>query len=307
LLGESGFSVFQGEGPKGGESAVEFLMEQSRKEGLLIEEQPKETETDENCEDLGDVEGFEEFEKTLPYIPGEERQANLDDTDNVITFKKNGQVQEDMQLRYIDEPVVRGPNYSSCIRMMRGDVFESTDALGHLISADVHMGAGIAYDFKCEFGGIQELFMQRILPGGVAILERNVDCDGKENLRYVYNLVTKVRYSDKTDVQTLQRSLEAMREHALKHDVEIICLPKIGCGLDQMYWPDVYNVIHEVFAHTDIMIKVFVLPRATDQKRVHMIEHFQRNEEKFMRTAYMYREETMYDDEAATELTIVDC
>jgi O-acetyl-ADP-ribose deacetylase (regulator of RNase III) len=177
-----------------------------------------------------------------------------------------------MKIRYIDMEVVRGPNYSPNIKMISGDVFESVEALGHCISADVQMGAGIAYDFKCEFGGVQELFMQRILPGGVAVLERKVEKEGLEQVRYIYNLVTKTRYSDKPTLETLRASLEAMKRHALKWDVPEICLPKIGTGLDMLWWNEVYQAIHETFVGTNILIKIFVLPRECNEERANMIK-----------------------------------
>ncbi len=57
--------------------------------------------------------------------------------------------------------------------------------------------------------------------GNVAVLKQTGD-------RYIYNLVTKERYSDKPTYEALERSLESMREHAKKHGVKEIAMPKIG-------------------------------------------------------------------------------
>ncbi len=157
---------------------------------------------------------------------------------------------------------VRGPDYSPCIIMYEGDVFESIENLAHCVSADFAMGSGIAYEFKCEFGGVQDLFMQKILPGGVAMLSRPREDDyGDLKQRFIYNLVTKVRHFDKPKIETFKDSLEAMREHALLNGVRTISTPLLGCGLDLLKWNDVYRVIHEVFHESGITIHVYVLPR----------------------------------------------
>jgi O-acetyl-ADP-ribose deacetylase (regulator of RNase III) len=167
------------------------------------------------------------------------------------------------EVHYVDMPAedIYGPNYCKNILITKGDLFESVEALGHAISADIHMGAGIAYDFRREFGGIQELFMQRILPGGVAILERDVEIDGEWRKRFIYNLVTKTRYHDKPELYVLLGCLYEMRKHARDHGLTMICLPRIGAGLDQLKWADVYAALNEVFGNTEIYIRIFFLPR----------------------------------------------
>ena len=77
--------------------------------------------------------------------------------------------------------------------------------------------------------------------------------------RYVYNLVTKEKYSDKPDLQTLATTLQNMQAHATMHGVSTIALAKIGCGLDQMNWQDVVKLLRNVFAYSDIQMVVYSL------------------------------------------------
>jgi O-acetyl-ADP-ribose deacetylase (regulator of RNase III) len=192
--------------------------------------------------------------------------ARSDDSDE-IQFKPQDPTlltaEPETEIQYVDIPAedVWGPNYCKNIIMTLGDLFESTEALGHAVSADMRMGAGIAYDFKQEFGGIQELFMQKILPGGVAILERDVERNGEMDTRFIYNLVTKTRYHDKPQLHILHSSLCRMRDHAEENGVTKICLPRIGAGLDQLKWSDVYTTIASVFVNTNITIRIFLMPR----------------------------------------------
>jgi len=43
---------------------------------------------------------------------------------------------------------------------VRGDLFTSCDSLVHCVSRDLHMGKGIATEFKKKFGGVDELRRQ---------------------------------------------------------------------------------------------------------------------------------------------------
>jgi len=40
---------------------------------------------------------------------------------------------------------------------VQGDLFTSSDSLVHCVSRDLHMGKGIATEFKKQFGGVSEL------------------------------------------------------------------------------------------------------------------------------------------------------
>lgn len=137
------------------------------------------------------------------------------------------------------------------LKVIHGDLFEIADAetsLAHCVSSDYRLSKGIAKSFREKFGRIRELEESGTKVGGVATL--------KDNNRFIYNLVTKVKCSDKGDYHILQKSLEAMREHAEEHKVKKIAMPKIGCGLDRLSWPAVRTIIKNVFRHNSIQITV---------------------------------------------------
>ncbi|KAK8407578.1 hypothetical protein O3P69_002264 [Scylla paramamosain] len=139
------------------------------------------------------------------------------------------------------------------ITEVRGDLFTCSDdtSLAHCISQDVRMGKGIAAHFKTKFGGVQELAEQGKKPGDVAILKRGQ--------RHIYYLVTKERYWHKPTYLSLRSSLEAMKKHALEHDVAAIAMPRIGCGLDGLVWDRVRDILTDIFKDTDIKISVYSL------------------------------------------------
>ena len=74
-------------------------------------------------------------------------------------------------------------------------------------------------------------------------------------------------YSGKPTYDTLRRSLERMREHALGHQVASISMPRLGCGLDGLSWAAVRTLIKNVFQHTDLAITVYSLDSAPSSKQ----------------------------------------
>ncbi|XP_053562839.1 ADP-ribose glycohydrolase OARD1 [Bombina bombina] len=157
-----------------------------------------------------------------------------------------------MDRRFVSQKEVVHPT-SDRISYIRDDLFKCpvTDSMAHCISADCRMGAGIAVAFKKRFQRVEEIKRQNKPRGDVAVLENNK--------RYIYYLVTKNRASEKPTEKDLQRSLEAMKDHALLHLVTSISMPKIGCGLDRLKWERVSCILEDVFKNTNVKITVYYL------------------------------------------------
>ena len=77
--------------------------------------------------------------------------------------------------------------------------------------------------------------------------------------RYIYNLVTKTKCSEKPNLPTLSLTLEEMKSHARLYGISTIAIPKIGCGLDQMNWQEVVKLLRDIFAYSNIRIIVYTL------------------------------------------------
>lgn len=136
---------------------------------------------------------------------------------------------------------------------MQGDLFtcSSTASLCHCVSADMAMGKGIAVQFKKRFGQVSQLKEQKAGIGEAAVLHK----PGQGNA-FVYYLVTKSRYFHKPTLQSVRRSCEWM---TLRNEVNCIAMPRIACGLDGLRWPDVKEVLADVFSNTNITIQVYTL------------------------------------------------
>ena len=139
------------------------------------------------------------------------------------------------------------------LKEVSGDLFKSpkSHSLCHCVSRDFRLGKGIAKIFREKFGRIDELKSSGAGVKDIAVLG--------DNDRFIYNLVTKEIYSGKPTYETLRRSLEKMREHAMRNKVKNIAMPRIGCGLDGLSWPAVRTLIKNVFLTSDIVITVYSL------------------------------------------------
>lgn len=94
---------------------------------------------------------------------------------------------------------------------VNGDLFSApkTHSLAHCVGADLAMGAGIAVKFKDVYGKVDELRSQNVGSGDVAVL--------KDDERFIYYLVTKPKSYGKPTYDSLQSSLENMREHMVSN------------------------------------------------------------------------------------------
>ena len=135
---------------------------------------------------------------------------------------------------------------------IKGDLFTtSIPQLAHCVSADFHMGAGIAVKFKQMYGRVDELLAQNVRTGGVAVLY--------EDSQTVYYLVTKSRYYHKPSMTTLRSSLEQLRDLMLQNQQYQLAIPLIGCGLDRLKWHKVRQLVKDILVQSDIDVTVYKL------------------------------------------------
>ena len=120
----------------------------------------------------------------------------------------------------------------------------------HCISSDCKMGAGIAVDFQNKFHLRNALL--------------NFDEDTRKHptcilIDRVFNLITKKNYYGKPTYQSLEITLQEMRNLIDLYQIKYLAMPKIGCGLDRLQWGKVREIIKEVFQDTDIEILICYL------------------------------------------------
>ena len=141
----------------------------------------------------------------------------------------------------------------------RDDVY-----FAHCISADCAMGAGIAIQFVDWFQKKYNLNLRSFCSGRATNEGTCIDT-GR-----LFNLVTKELYWDKPTYSSLERSLKCMAKTYMQNYVinsmdgvetklTTIVMPCIGCGLDQLNWTKVRDIIFKVFRYIPVNIIVCYL------------------------------------------------
>ena len=141
----------------------------------------------------------------------------------------------------------------------RDDVY-----FAHCISADCAMGAGIALQFVDWFQKKYDLNLRLFCSG------RDTNKGTCIDTGRLFNLVTKEHYWDKPTYSSLERSLKCMAKSYMKDYITYsmdgveaklttIVMPCIGCGLDQLNWTKVRDIIFKVFRYIPVNIIVCYL------------------------------------------------
>ena len=136
-----------------------------------------------------------------------------------------------------------------------GDIFMAKGPIGHCVSADAAMSAGIAQQMNRAFLGLRRHVKTR-RPKVGSVVPFHAD-DPMTDL--VYNLVTKRKFFHKPTVAMIAKSINAMRDHAVKHKVKLINLPLIACGLDRQDWKTISKLLLNAFGETRIKLRIWVL------------------------------------------------
>ena len=137
---------------------------------------------------------------------------------------------------------------------IEGDLFSSKGCLAHCVSADFHMGVGVAKQVKTRY--------PTTYPKDVNHKRQPVFAQWIEGeRRYVYHLVTKQRYFEKPTYESVKTSLQQMRTHAEWSGVHRISMPRMGCGLDKLNWSEIRSLIKDVFKGSHVAITVYVVPQ----------------------------------------------
>jgi len=121
-------------------------------------------------------------------------------------------------------------------------------SLAHCVSQDMYMGKGIAVEFKERYGMVKELIAQGKIVGETAA--HNIDGG------VAYYLITKSKFNDKPSMDSLEMSLNDLREQLVKDGVTKLAMPKIGCGLDGLDWGQVSTIVHKTLS--DVLTEVVV-------------------------------------------------
>jgi hypothetical protein len=146
------------------------------------------------------------------------------------------------------------------IKDRTGDVARVQGAIAHCISADLHMGAGVARQI-CQIRAYNRPndwqkpgHMNQPRAGMLHTVL--VTTSPEDNSSQVFNLISKQHYWNHGDYPSMERVLKALRGKMIDHKVPRLSIPKIGCGRDRLEWckvlPMIEAALFGLVLHVDI-------------------------------------------------------
>ena len=144
-----------------------------------------------------------------------------------------------------------------CLQTIHGtedSILQQPHFIGLCISADAKMSKGFAGLLSQRIPGLRDTCRRTKLLTGQAF----PFWDQTGN-RYIYNLVTKTKCSEKPNLSTLSLTLEEVKSHERLYGISTIAIPKIGCGLHQVNWQEVVKLLRDISANSNIRIVVYTL------------------------------------------------
>jgi O-acetyl-ADP-ribose deacetylase (regulator of RNase III) len=153
------------------------------------------------------------------------------------------------------------------IHEIDGDLFADAPAdtsFAHCVGADFSMGAGVAIQFKNKFGQVAYLKSLNLSPGQVACLPVP---DVNDCVKYVLYLVTKPRSARcRPDFRDFRSAVNEMATLCRSLGISTLALPRIGAGLDHLWWPQVLEALQEAFRGVNTDVLVFDHPAGRPQR-----------------------------------------
>lgn len=171
-----------------------------------------------------------------------------DETRRINTLKKE---QEEMSFdRFMANYGETGRARFGITTEQQQDLFSVPEeySLAHCVAEDLRMSRGIASVFRKKFGRVSELVDQQPRSGRTLRLS-----DGERHLFY---LVTKRFSHGKPTYGVMWDTLLNLRSELTSLGVKKLAVPKLGCGLDQLNWRIVRNMLEVIFQRTGIQILV---------------------------------------------------
>ena len=112
----------------------------------------------------------------------------------------------------------------------QSNILTATTCRALCVSLDFALGKGLAYTIACCYPELQEL---RKLPVNIFPPGSSVTYFDQQHQRFIYNLVTKRPFFHKPTYKTVELSLQTLKQHLQRHNMQELEIPKLGCGYDQ--------------------------------------------------------------------------
>lgn len=141
----------------------------------------------------------------------------------------------------------------------QGDLFTSdAHVLGHGVNCFGVMGKGIAVEFKTRYPSMYKQYRDRcdlsLLNPGEAFFY----CD-PETGRLISNMASQWKPGPNAHYDWAMRSIKKTLDWMQELEVESLAIPRIGCGVGGLDWPQMYYRLLDEFGEHPLTIEVWSL------------------------------------------------
>jgi O-acetyl-ADP-ribose deacetylase (regulator of RNase III) len=162
--------------------------------------------------------------------------------------------------------ILSAANPSSCVvnhflmlTFTSGNLFDSNaQALVNAVNTVGVMGKGIALQFKKRYPHNYQVYhracLEEKLTTGQILGVRDQDALGE---RWIINFPTKEHWRGKSQYEYVAEGLRSLRTFLVKHDIESVAIPALGCGLGGLEWSRVKKMIVAELADLSVDCYVF--------------------------------------------------
>jgi O-acetyl-ADP-ribose deacetylase (regulator of RNase III) len=148
-----------------------------------------------------------------------------------------------------------------------GDLFELLEAMdpavagvGHGVNLQGSMGGGIARLFARRYPGLEPAY-GRACASGELVLGGAFPWQAEDG-RWVLNCASQVQPGADARLTAVADSVAAALDHAESVGLTQLLLPRIGCGIGGLRWPDVVTELDRVAElHPRVSIRCVTLDR----------------------------------------------
>lgn len=146
------------------------------------------------------------------------------------------------------------------LTLHQGDLFSAAvPALAHGVNVRGVMGAGIATEFRARFPEMYAEYRGLCRDGGLVAGEVHPWRDPASGC-WVYNLASQDKPGANARLEWLDSSVRAMANHASRHGVAKVAMPRVGCGIGGLRWRDVHRVLSGIARdHEHVELEVWTL------------------------------------------------
>ena len=136
-----------------------------------------------------------------------------------------------------------------------GDVFAAEGPLAHGVNTKGVMGAGVAKIVRQKYPNTYEVYKELCR---AELLRPGTYVPVLENGRWVFNMATQEYPGANATLELITSSFTLMARHTKLLDFSHVNMPRIGCGIGGLTWPEVRATLEVI--DSDLELHVYTLP-----------------------------------------------